>query len=181
MSPFTHFDEWFFRKTLASRLHVFCEWHIHPNAISAVSLAFAAAILPLHFRQLRGWAAAAIVLHQYLDCLDGEVARHCRKTSRLGGIIDGIGDAVFFYVAVALIMSFFIPGPGRVLWVSGFAFGVLLLVHISICKVAPLVDHSVKTYETRSLYKKAYAYLVNNSLVFAGLGALVYLCAGSSR
>lgn len=174
LSGFTHFDEWFVQKTLSSHLHIFCDWNIHPNAISGLSLAVAAAIPFLHYRRLLWWVAASIVLRQILDCLDGEVARRCHKTSKAGAMLDAIGDTVFFFVLLTLLISFFTPNPLRVLFISGVSFGCLLAVHVSICKGSALIEHSVKNYDTPSLYRRSYAFLVNNSLVFAVAASLLY-------
>ena len=125
LSGFTHFDEWFVQKTLSSHLHIFCDWNIHPNAISGLSLAVAAAIPFLHYRRLLWWVAASIVLRQILDCLDGEVARRCHKTSKAGAMLDAIGDTVFFFVLLTLLISFFTPNPLRVLFISGVSFGLI--------------------------------------------------------
>ena len=172
---YTHFDEWIVEKTLASHFHVFCDWHIHPNVVTALSLAAAAAIPWLHFRHAFGWVAASLVGRQILDCLDGEVARRCRKTSKFGARFDAAGDVLFFFVIMVLMVSYVVADPARVLLVSLAAFGVVFAVHVSICRGAGLFEHAVKTYDTPSLYQRSYAYLVNNSLVFSGATALIYI------
>jgi len=172
---FTHFDEWIVQRTLSSRLHVFCDWHIHPNAITGLSLAMAAAIPFLHYSHLSWWVAVSIVVRQILDCLDGEVARRCHKTSKAGALLDAIGDTVFYFALIMLLMSFFLRNPLRVLFFSGLAFGCLFAVHVSICKGAALIEHSaVKSYDSPSLYRRSYAFLINNSLVFAACAAVLY-------
>lgn len=174
ISWYLYFDEWFVRQTLSGRLRKFCEWRIHPNVITGTALVLAVAIPVLHFRHLSWWVTIALVFRQFLDCLDGEVARCCGKTSRVGGLLDTIGDSLYAFAVVILFVSFLVPHPGRALIISSVSFGVFYAVHVSICRWSMLAEHTMKSYRTASLYKKGYAFLVNDSLIIALATAVLY-------
>lgn len=174
ISPFGYFDDWFVRKTLSGRLHKFCEWHIHPNVITGFALVLAALIPVFHFLHLIWAVTVALVLRQFFDCLDGEVARCCGKTSKAGGLLDAIGDCIYFFAITILFVSLIVPHPRRALIIASVSFAAVFAVHLSICKWSMLVEHAMKTYSTPSLYKKGYAFLVNNSLIFSLAAAVLY-------
>ena len=173
-SPLIYFDRWFIQKTLSPHIRKFCDWNIHPNVVTGISLVTAAAIPFLHHYRLGWGVVASIVGRQLLDCLDGEIARGCGKTTSLGALLDSISDGVFYLTLISLLVSIFAQNPLLILVFSCLSFGGLFVIHVSICKGSALIDHSVKTYDTPSLYRKSYAFLVNNSLVFVVMVAIVY-------
>jgi hypothetical protein len=141
----THFDDRLLQTALFPAVRKFCDWSIHPNVITVLALAMSAAIPFLHFARLSWWVVASMVLRQFLDCLDGEVARRCHKISKWGGLF------------------------------SGLAFGGWLALHIIKCKGSGWIDHSIKDYGKESLYLRTYAYLVNNSLIVVVVLAILYM------
>ena len=96
------FDDWFVATLFPSFLRFCCDRNIHPNVLTALALGLSAAIPYFHLNR-RTWAVvAAILLRQLLDCLDGEVARRCRKTSLLGAWLDNIADSVFYWALISI-------------------------------------------------------------------------------
>ncbi len=171
----THFfDEWFVATLFPPFLRFCCDRNIHPNVLTALALGLSAAIPYFHLNR-RTWAVvAAILLRQLLDCLDGEVARRCRKTSSLGALLDSISDGVFYWALISIVMSFFARSlPGVIGW-SSLIFGGLFAAHWIACGGRAIADHALKDYGTRSLYRRVYAYVVNDSLLFAAAIALLY-------
>jgi phosphatidylglycerophosphate synthase len=121
------------------------------------------------------WAViAAILLRQLLDCLDGEVARRRRKTSSLGAWLDNVSDSVFYLALISVVVSFFTRQLLLVIVLSFLVFAGLFAVHVSACRGRAIIDHALKDYDTPSLYRKSYAFLVNNSLAFTAAIALLY-------
>jgi phosphatidylglycerophosphate synthase len=173
-SPLTHFDDWFFQKAMTPYVRIFCERHIHPNVVTVLGLAITAAIPFLHHFRYAWGVVAAAVLRQFLDCLDGEIARRCHKLTKLGGVLDSISDGVFYVSLISILVSVFTRDPQRIFLVSCLFFVCLFVIHVSICKGAALIEHSVKTYATPSLYRKSYAFMANNSLIFVIVFAIVY-------
>jgi len=171
----THFfDEWFVATLFPPFLRFCCDWNIHPNVLTALALGLSAAIPYFHLSQ-RTWAVVpAILLRQLLDCLDGAVARRCRKTSDLGAWLDNIADSVFYWALISIVVSFFARSlPGVIGW-SSLIFGGLFAAHWVACGGRAISDHALKDYGTRSLYRRVYAYMVNDSLLFAAAIALLY-------
>jgi len=171
----THFfDEWLVATLFPPFLRFCCDRNIHPNVLTALALGLSAAIPYFHMNR-RTWAVvAAILLRQLLDCLDGEVARRCRKTSRLGALLDSIADSVFYWALISIVVSFFARSlPGLIGW-SSLLFGGLFTAHWIACGGRAIADHALKDYGTRSLYRRVYAYMVNDSLLFAAAIALLY-------
>jgi phosphatidylglycerophosphate synthase len=170
----THFDDSFVQAALSSCVRKCCAWRIPPNAVTIISLTISAAIPFLHFRRLTWWVVASMVLRQVLDALDGEIARRCGKVTKLGGLLDSIADSVFLYVLTVIIVSCFKLSVAMVFLFSSLIFGGFLAAHLSICKGSAMLDHTVKTYDTPSLYRRAFAYMANNGLILVTLFAVIY-------
>jgi len=174
MQWLTHFDDAFVQAALSPCIRKCCEWRIHPNAVTGISLALSAAIPFLHLRRLIWGVIASMILRQVLDCLDGEIARRCRKATKLGGLLDSVADAVFLFSLIAIIVSFFALSVAMIFLVSSLIFAGFLAAHLSICKGSAMLDHTVKAYDTPSLYRRAFAYMANNSLMLVALFAILY-------
>lgn len=67
----------------------FCKLNIHPNIVTL----FALALNLFVFKNNPSVLLALFIL--LLDFLDGEVARQCKKSSKIGSVLDSINDAVF--------------------------------------------------------------------------------------
>ena len=67
----------------------FCKLNIHPNFVTL----FALALNLFVFKNNPSVLLALFIL--LLDFLDGEVARQCKKSSKIGSVLDSINDAVF--------------------------------------------------------------------------------------
>jgi phosphatidylglycerophosphate synthase len=171
----THFfDEWFVATLFPPFLRFCCDRNIHPNILTALALGLSAAIPYFHLNR-RTWAVvAAILLRQLLDCLDGEVARRCRKTSNLGAWLDNIADSVFYWALISIVVSFFTRSLPCLIGGASFIFGGLFAAHWIACGGRAIATHALKDYDTRSLYRRVYAYMVNDSLLFAAAIALLY-------
>jgi CDP-diacylglycerol--serine O-phosphatidyltransferase len=174
-----HFDDWLLNTGLSPLIRLCCALGIRPNAVTSAGLLLGAAVPVLDRAGRIPWAAAALLLRQFLDCLDGAIARRCRRESRLGAVLDSVSDGVFYFVLLWLLMARLSARIPVILALTTAAFAVLAALHVGVCSVSALTDHSVKTYETPSRYRRTYAFLVNNSLPFtAGIAALYLLTAG---
>jgi phosphatidylglycerophosphate synthase len=174
ISPWFYSDDVFVRSVLRPAVRGLCAWHVHPNTITSVALALSAAVPVLHFRRSAWGAIAAMLAHQVLDCLDGEVARRSGKTSKLGGVLDTVSDSVFLLGLIAILVSAVIRSVPAALACSGLIFAAFFAVHVSRFAGAALLDHAVKTYDTPSLYGRLFAFMANNSLVLVVLFVVLY-------
>jgi len=75
---------------------------IFVNILSIFRIIAAFAIIPLLLGQLFPWAFFVFVFASISDWLDGFLARKFKATSKIGGVIDHIGDK--FLVANTLVM-----------------------------------------------------------------------------
>ena len=174
VSVLTHFDNWFVRTLFSPHLYLFCQWRIHPNVLTALALGLSAAIPFFHLSRQTGAVIAAILLRQILDCLDGEVARQCGKTSSLGAWLDNIADGFFFWGLILIVVSIFVYSRFWMIVLSWLIFGVLFAIHVVACGGRSIMDHALKDYDTPSTYRRCYALLVNDSLLFVAAIALLY-------
>ena len=69
--------------------------HIHPNLITIFGLLLN--IIAIHFyyiKKNKDITAILLIIRILMDNLDGMVARKFNKTSKLGGLLDGLSDCV---------------------------------------------------------------------------------------
>ena len=83
-----------------------CKNNIHPNLITILNIINSVFIYCnlQCISERRNIIIFQIILHLYLDSLDGEVARVCNKQSKLGGYLDTIGDLYF----TSIMLLFFL-------------------------------------------------------------------------
>ena len=101
---------------------------VHPNWITAVCIVFKLLCLaetwdyPEGFDGLR--FAAWMTMERLTDCLDGEVARHFSRQSKVGHYLDKVSDVCFRYTGVGILVWRLFP----FLWAANaWAFATLLL------------------------------------------------------
>jgi len=167
-------DRWLVRKPLAFAIRTCCNWHVHPNALTLAALVLSAAIPFLHYARAGGSVVAGMIVRQVLDCMDGEVARRSNRTSSLGAKLDTLSDAVFYLALISIVVSAFTSQPYRIAAWSVLVFGGWLATHAAICGKAALSGHSITDYDSPSLYRRSYAFVVNNSVVLVGGFCVVY-------
>jgi phosphatidylglycerophosphate synthase len=70
----------------------FCRNNIHPNVVTIIGGILSFLVLSPRLTPLQKVAVVALV--RFLDHLDGEVARKCKKTSKIGAYLDSAMDVV---------------------------------------------------------------------------------------
>jgi len=81
---------------------------LSPNQVTLVNYANGFLIMALIATQRFVPAALLIQVYLFLDIVDGNLARYTGKTTRLGQILDHIGDR-FFYNAVMIVLGLCTP------------------------------------------------------------------------
>ena len=78
----------------------FCKYNIHPNVITIVSLLSNKVLFEAlkNISKNKTLIFALMLSHGILDCLDGEVARGCKKYSKLGSFLDEFNDTLFYSI-----------------------------------------------------------------------------------
>lgn len=93
--------------------------HIHPIAVTLMSIVMGAASgICFYFQDLRITllGIALLVIANWWDCADGQLARMTKKTTLIGRILDGFGGDVWFfsiYVSISVRMT---PEWGIWIW-----------------------------------------------------------------
>ena len=86
-------------KLLDPIVPLFCKLNIHPNVVTL----FALALNLFVFKNNPSILLALFIL--LLDFLDGEVARQCKNTSKIGAVIDTINDSIFLSIIALNILK----------------------------------------------------------------------------
>jgi phosphatidylserine synthase len=77
----------------------FCKNNIHPNNITIFNIINSIYLYyNLKYCDNKTIISIQIILYYILDCLDGEIARQCKKQSKLGGYLDSVSDILFFSI-----------------------------------------------------------------------------------
>lgn len=87
-------------------LRFLTQWHVHPDHLSALSLACGIAFGPLWYWGWKWSGITMLALHVLLDGIDGPLARHQQIESPRGSFTDSFCDqAVVTVVAIALMIA----------------------------------------------------------------------------
>ena len=159
------------------KLWYFCVLNIHPNAITLLALIFSISVIFFHVSGLYWFVVLAIILRTFFDCLDGPVARKCKKTSKLGGYFDIFADTVYIYALTFVILSVLLPRQPY-LYIGLYSILILqvyALVYFSMFHHSSLHDHTqLKEYEG-NIFKRTAVFIVNNNIVCNLVIALAYI------
>lgn len=74
--------------------------HVHPIAVTLISIVLGAASGPCFYFDSLGWSALGILLlvwANWYDCADGQLARMTDKRTLIGRILDGFAGDVWFF------------------------------------------------------------------------------------
>jgi len=137
-----------------------------PNLISAARIAAAPALAGLALagnQRLFTWILVPALVS---DILDGYLARRFDLTSRLGAVLDSIGDVLLFFVAMFGVATFY---PG-VLHAHALAGELLVGCWVLEILVALLRYRRLSSFHTYA--SKAAAYLLGISVGVLFLGGL---------
>lgn len=112
----------------------FCRWlHIHPNAITIVSIVIGAMSGYFFFPgdvSMVLVGALLLFFANTLDSADGQLARMTRQYTMLGRVLDGFaGDVWFFSIYLFMMMRMYVmPIPG-----TAMEWGWLAIVLVALC------------------------------------------------
>tara|TARA_B100001094_G_scaffold324208_1_gene376436 strand:+ start:9141 stop:9632 length:492 start_codon:yes stop_codon:yes gene_type:complete len=135
----------------------FCKLNIHPNVITGISI-YSKVFLINELKTpkvQRNNIMFHFILHAILDCLDGEVARQCSKTSTFGSYLDSFNDNIF----KAIIISYFLKR-------MTIKHGLLITMSLFLLDTMIFMDNS-----THQFKNKFVEFLHDNSLI-----VLIFTC-----
>jgi CDP-diacylglycerol---serine O-phosphatidyltransferase len=104
---------------------------ILPSAmtVAAICLGLSAVKMALDNRPTEAMAFLAVAA--ILDALDGRMARVLKATSRMGGEIDSLADAVNFGVAPAFIVYGTLLSQSRIGWIVVLLYAVCIVLRLA--------------------------------------------------
>lgn len=147
--------------------------NISPNSITATSHILNVLILLQLLRWRRGinfgLLAVLLIGRCATDIFDGAVARKYKKTSKLGGYMDTLGDIVFFLFLFYFAFDRF--QVSAIYWIPLIAFILFTVFYFDAAH-----DHStIKVYQGGP-YERISAFLANNTVltfiaIYAGIWA----------
>jgi phosphatidylglycerophosphate synthase len=135
-------DDWIVTNIFNKHLYQACVLHIHPNTITLVALVMSLSIPFLHVHGFYPIVIIFIIARQLCDVLDGPVARECKQTSTIGGLLDTIADYIFGGAIVFLILHKFYGTSLFTVWVSILLPVLMLIITASVYSLKSLYDHS---------------------------------------
>ena len=123
----------------------FCRNNIHPNVVTLFGTALNFLVLSPRLTPVQ--KIAVVVSVRFLDCLDGQIARQCKKSSTLGSYLDTAMDVTA--LATILMVAFkFKPTMRTISLLSTaiLAVGCMLgdpATHVMDDKIKPFHDNSL--------------------------------------
>lgn len=139
--------------------------HIHPNVISAISIIFNGIILGILISNNLNplYLIGSLSIRWLTDLLDGAVARKYKKVSKVGGILDTIGD-----VSIMFIFMWYILKAIGVHMIVFYIFIIVVLLYVVYAEAYH--DHAGLKHYNGNHIQKIIAFFVNNSyLIYIGM------------
>ncbi len=147
---------------------------LHPNVITVTALILSIAIVPLHNYKHYGLVVLCALCRQLADCVDGEVARTCNKSSRIGGFLDTTADFVFL-AATGYVSATFFTSSVTLQIANAFLNPLIVMIwYYMVDGQRAFYDHAAgKDYERHPLL----ALIMENSFVIVVITCCVYIGA----
>lgn len=85
---------------------IMCKYNIKPNYITFTNMILIMIMLiSFHYKINKYYLLGMMILYHIIDCLDGSVARQCKKQSYTGLILDHMSDGLcwFMYIFITYI------------------------------------------------------------------------------
>lgn len=97
----------FMTSSMSDFVHKMCDVGVHPNALTLTSIV---TTISMCFFHASGGIHRVIIpvmmmFKWFADAVDGDLARKCKCTSDIGGMLDALADAVFVAIVVALFVD----------------------------------------------------------------------------
>jgi phosphatidylglycerophosphate synthase len=107
-------SDYYIRKNLVHKLSKkMCK--VHPNIVTILNFIVAIFIFFNVYKKQPYYVIILLsILNRYLDMLDGEIAKSCDKQSKLGAILDIIGDIILYLTIFIMILYKTYKGDIRV-------------------------------------------------------------------
>jgi phosphatidylglycerophosphate synthase len=164
-------DDWIVTNIFGKHLYNACVLHIHPNTITSIALVMSLAIPFLHIHGYYSIVIIFIITRQLCDVLDGPVARECKQTSTIGGLLDTIADYIFGGALVFVVLHKFYGTSLLTVWASILVPVIMLIITASVFSFKALYDHS--QFKGTNTF---HSLVAEHSMLLSLFIALFYLC-----
>lgn len=100
-----------------------------------------------------------IIFRNYLDFLDGSVARKCNKTSKFGAVFDTISDLLYFLILTSVLIYNMRQNKNNIPL-------IVLLICFTICLIIMAYIYLLKIYKNKSKPpSKIHNFFIENSVI----------------
>jgi len=149
----------------------FCKYNIHPNVITIGSLLSNKILFEAlkNIPKNKTLICALMLSHGILDCLDGEVARGCKKYSELGSMLDFVNDHIFSAICFCALINKYSKLKYNIKNIS-LIFFFLYYINVFIGKVNPYNHTMNHINEDSSLFNQFGKTVHDNSVLAIMLG-----------
>ncbi len=103
-----------------------------PNILSGLRILLAIILMVIKPFSVMFWIIYAIC--GVSDMIDGYIARKTNSTSKLGALLDSIGDMLFISVMIIILLPILTIPTGLMVWIAFIAFVRIVSLVIVYCK-----------------------------------------------
>ena len=162
----------FVYKLLDSIVPLFCRLHIHPDYVTCISILSKFYLFQLMSLKLneglklnKGTILLCILFHSISDCLDGEVARSCNKSSSFGSRLDSFNDHLYFGIIVLFVIVKYYRN------VSFSLYNVIICSSIVFMINTCVLDFNIDTHDMNNVA----SFLHDNTVILSLLYFIVFI------
>ncbi len=157
-------EKFIFGKLLNPLVKFFCCLNIHPNIVTLSSFIFSTLLLHYYSSNQFNYFVLMIFLKWLSDGLDGEIARKCNKTSKLGGYLDTIADLYYYIIIFKCILSEYVNDEYA--WIISINLVILGVLYLIInYGEQSLYIHDEQKIDSSDKIKKIITFLIKNCLI----------------
>jgi len=180
--PWSWIEKNFYRRISIYFTNIFLKIDFSANKVTLLSLIFALlGGLFLIFTNIMYWVISALFLYIYLvfDCVDGEIARYNKSSSKLGAHFDFmVGATVHPYIIICMTFGIYNALQDTIIFIFGFLAVILNLLHemhrISYENKFSDISFDKDTSEKKGIIGKYVYRSVKRICSFLGPGAIIY-------
>ena len=132
-----------------------------PNHVTLAGMLLSIVFLVAHVRGHFVVATVCLLARSYLDILDGDMARGCGLTSKLGGVLDSLSDSVFWAAIVYIVTRRFVRSTVACMCVAVTTIVTLWALGLAFVSADALHDHAAMM--------STFPFIGNNTMLIAQL------------
>lgn len=139
-----------------------CKYNIHPNIITLTSIINN--LILFYFlknkKKIIFINYIQILLHYFFDCLDGEIARKCKKQTVIGGYLDTICDNLFTSIIFIYLLCKYYFKNKEFFNLKNIFFTSIIVLFIQ-SKLLNLETHKLKSKTIEKIHNNLFLFYLN--------------------